>query len=59
MALDPATRLKQARDAVRQNDVGEILSAIKLYQVDNEGVFPDSFDTMQDLDVYMACMEMG
>ena len=35
VALDPATRLKQARDAVRQNDVGEILSAVKLYQVDN------------------------
>jgi prepilin-type N-terminal cleavage/methylation domain-containing protein len=37
VALDPATRFEQARDAVRQNDVQEILSAVKLNQVDNEG----------------------
>ena len=37
VALDPATRFAQARDAVRQNDVQEILSGIKLHQVDNDG----------------------
>jgi prepilin-type N-terminal cleavage/methylation domain-containing protein len=37
VSLDPATRFKQARDAVRQNDVQEILSSILLYQVDNNG----------------------
>lgn len=39
VALDPATRFKQARDAVRQNDVQEVLSAIKLNQVDNNGTY--------------------
>ncbi len=37
VALDPATRFEQARDAVRQNDVQEILSAVKLHQIDNDG----------------------
>jgi len=40
VALDPATRFADARDAVRQNDVQEILSAVKIYQVDNEGDLP-------------------
>lgn len=37
IALDPATRYGQARDAVRQDDVQEILSAAKFYQVDHDG----------------------
>ncbi len=37
VALDPATRFAQARDAVRQNDVQEVLSGVLLYQVDNGG----------------------
>ena len=39
VALDPSTRFQQARDAVRQNDVQEILSAVKLDQVDNNGTY--------------------
>ncbi|MBI2473231.1 type II secretion system protein [Candidatus Uhrbacteria bacterium] len=54
VALDPATRLAQARDAVRQNDVGEILSAIKLYQVDHGGQSLDTIANLSQLDVYMA-----
>lgn len=57
VALDPATRFQQARDAVRQNDVQEILSAIKLHQVDNGGAFPDDLDAATldhtNADVYM------
>jgi len=45
VALDPATRFADARDAVRQNDVQEILSAVKIYQVDNEGDLPVTQDT--------------
>ncbi|MBM5790071.1 type II secretion system protein [Candidatus Parcubacteria bacterium] len=37
VALDPAQRFQQARDAIRQNDVQEILSAVKRYQVDHAG----------------------
>src|SRR3989338_8849292 len=54
VALDPATRLAQARDAVRQNDVGEILSAIKLYQVDHDGEHLGTIASLSQLNVYMA-----
>ena len=54
VALDPAARFAQARDAVRQNDVGEILSAVKLYQVDNGGDHLASIDALTAGSVYMA-----
>jgi len=54
VALDPATRFGQARDAVRQNDVQEVLSAIKLYQVDNGGDHLASISTLTAGSVYMA-----
>lgn len=54
VALDPATRFGQARDAVRQNDVQEVLSAVKLYQVDNGGSHLASIDGLTDGEVYMA-----
>lgn len=54
VALDPATRFQQARDAVRQNDVQEILSAIKLHQVDNDGNYLASVAGMTAGQVYMV-----
>lgn len=54
VALDPATRFGQARDAVRQNDVQEILSAVKLYQVDNGGDHLASIAGLTAGSVYMA-----
>ncbi|TAL49703.1 type II secretion system protein [Patescibacteria group bacterium] len=54
VALDPATRFGQARDAVRQNDVQEILSAVKLYQVDNGGDHLGSIGALTAGNVYMA-----
>jgi prepilin-type N-terminal cleavage/methylation domain-containing protein len=39
VALNPAARFQQARDSVRQNAVQEVLSAIKLQQVDNGGSY--------------------
>lgn len=53
VALDPAQRFGQARDAVRQNDVQEILSAVKLYQVDNSGDHLASIDGLDAGDVNM------
>lgn len=53
VALDPATRFEQARDAVRQNDVQEILSAVKLNQVDNEGDYLASIAATTAGSVYM------
>ena len=52
VALDPAARLRQARDAVRQNDVGEILSAVKLYQVD-QGEHLTAIQSLTAGSVYM------
>lgn len=54
VALDPAARFGQARDAVRQNDVQEILSAVKLYQVDNGGAHLTAINDLNDGEVYMA-----
>jgi len=54
VALDPATRFAQARDAIRQNNVGEILSAIKLYQVDNGEDHLASINALTPGDVYMV-----
>lgn len=54
VALDPATRFAQARDAVRQNDVGEILSAIKLYQVDHGGQHLETIANLSQLNIYMT-----
>ncbi len=53
VALDPAQRFRQARDAVRQNDVQEILSAIKLHQVDNDGSYLASVAALTAGEVYM------
>ncbi|MEK9195106.1 MAG: type II secretion system protein, partial [Patescibacteria group bacterium] len=40
VALDPARRFAEARNATRWTDVVAVLDAIKLYQVDNTGQFP-------------------
>ncbi|MBT5808321.1 type II secretion system protein [Candidatus Uhrbacteria bacterium] len=53
VALDPATRFQQARDAVRQNDVHEILSAVKLDQIDNGGSYLTSIAGLSAGNVYM------
>ena len=53
VALDPATRFAEARDAIRQNDVQELLSAIKLYQVDHEWVHLSSIQNIQGNGVHM------
>lgn len=53
VALNPAERFKQARDSVRQNSVQEILSAIKLNQVDNGGSYLASIAALTPGSVYM------
>jgi len=37
VAIDPARRLHEARNARRKSDVNTILDAVKKYQVDNQG----------------------
>lgn len=59
VALDPSARFGQARDAVRQNDVQEILSAIKLYQVDNGGEHLASINALANEEIYLAVNGAG
>ena len=46
VAVDPAKRLKQARDARRSSEVNAILNAILNYTVDNKGTLPVSIDAV-------------
>jgi type II secretory pathway pseudopilin PulG len=57
--LNPALRLQQSRDAVRQNDVQAILQAIRLHEIDNNGNLLEDIDNLQDYDVYMAVFGSG
>ena len=52
-ALDPSTQLKESRDAVRQSATQNILSAIKLDQLDHNGELLASIKEMNPGEVYM------
>ena len=45
VALDPAKRFADARDARRVSDVETILSALHQYVIDNKGAFPGNLST--------------
>lgn len=47
VALDPAKRLKDTRDARRTSDVQSMLTAIHQYIVDNRGVLPPGVSTTE------------
>jgi type IV pilus assembly protein PilA len=53
VALDPATRFQDARDARRATDVIELLHGIKIDQVDNGGSYLASIAALVDGTVYM------
>jgi prepilin-type N-terminal cleavage/methylation domain-containing protein len=53
VALDPATRFADARDAVRASNTNEILSAVKIDQVDNGGAYLTAIGALTDDEVYM------
>ncbi len=53
VALDPATRFADARDARRASDVVELLSAVKLDQVDNGGTYLAEIAALTAGEVYM------
>jgi type IV pilus assembly protein PilA len=53
VALDPATRFKDARDARRASDVIELLHATKLNQVDNDGDYISAISSLTAGSVYM------
>lgn len=51
VALDPLARFQESRNAQRWTDVNAVLSAIKLHQVDNKGIYDSSIDALTD-DLY-------
>lgn len=59
VALDPAKRFQDSRDAKRVSDVETILSAVHQYVIDNKGAFPDGLDqdTERMLGTYGASCE--
>ncbi len=57
--LDPLTRFRDARDSTRAADVTQILSAIKLYQVDNGGIPLSQITALDSDEVYMIVSGAG
>ena len=46
VAVDPARRFAEARNAVRRQDVRDIVEAVLEYMTDNKGNFPSNLDTV-------------
>lgn len=53
VALDPATRFKDARDSRRFSDVNNLLTAIKVDQVDNRGSYLTTLQNATSSEVYL------
>jgi type IV pilus assembly protein PilA len=53
VALDPASRFKDARDSRRFSDVNNILTSIKVDQVDNKGSYLTSISVASSTEVYL------
>ena len=53
VALDPLTRFQDARDSSRWADVSGLISAIKVYQVDNGGAYLAEITALDNETVYM------
>ncbi len=52
VALNPAQRLEDSKDARRSADVDTILTAIHQSIVDNKGTYPTNMPAASDLEVY-------
>ena len=52
VALDPAKRFSQSRNARRQSDVENIVAALKTYQVDNNGSYPTAVSGLTNAKFY-------
>lgn len=53
VAIDPARRLHESRNAVRRSDVATILEAVKKYQVDNGGTHYANIDALEEDNNYV------
>jgi prepilin-type N-terminal cleavage/methylation domain-containing protein len=52
-SLDPLKRLQDTKDATRHTNMYEVLSAIKIYQIDNLGIHTTEITAMNEDQVYM------
>ena len=52
VAIDPARRLNETRNARRASDIATILDAVKKYQADNEGIHYDEIDDLNEDEYY-------
>jgi len=52
VALDPGKRFSEARNSTRWSDVGEIMNAVKVNQVDNKGPYLASIAALTDWTYY-------
>ena len=53
VALDPLSRFQNTRDARRASDVDEMISAVKVDQIDNGGAYLSAITSMTAGDVYI------
>ncbi len=53
VALDPLQRFKDARNATRWNEISELISAVKIDQVDNGGYYIAAVSSTNAGEVYM------
>ncbi|MFA7245258.1 MAG: prepilin-type N-terminal cleavage/methylation domain-containing protein [Candidatus Magasanikbacteria bacterium] len=53
VALDPLKRFQDARDSSRWADISSLVSAVKVYQVDNQGSYPTEVGGMTASTTYM------
>jgi prepilin-type N-terminal cleavage/methylation domain-containing protein len=58
VAIDPARRLNESRNARRASDVATILDAVKTYQADHDGVHFEEITDM-DEDTYYVIGDSG
>jgi type IV pilus assembly protein PilA len=53
VALDPLTRFQDSRDSVRWQETAELMTAIKVNQVDNGGSYIEAIEELEAGEVYM------
>ncbi len=59
VAIDPARRLHETRNARRSSDVVTILDAIRKYQVDNNGDHYSAIQSLTEGDFYVIGTQVG
>ncbi|MCR4312426.1 MAG: type II secretion system GspH family protein [Candidatus Uhrbacteria bacterium] len=59
IAVDPARRFSEARNAVRRQDVRDVVEAVLEYMKDNNNTFPKNIDALADSYQMLGTAETG